>query len=247
MGTQQPHTHNVPSMQHRSVGQFIKDEIAGPLGVEIYVGVPPSERRRLTDMHSWPASYMLTNAVPHIILPRAVSRLVFGDAALTTWPGAMHERDIATLVRDLLATALTCLCGRRRQAGGVLTHVPVWTPARCRVCTVLTGCEGTAVHEGCAVVCGWSGHAYPVPQARVPQRQHGDHRRRHGSRRQRVGGWRVIAWCQLTVTGTAASRKDCVLRGANTALLVCLYVVCTVCDLPGEPCSGPAARREAPG
>ena len=63
MGTQQPHTHNVPSMQHRSVGQFIKDEIAGPLGVEIYVGVPPSERRRLTDMHAWPASYMLTNAV----------------------------------------------------------------------------------------------------------------------------------------------------------------------------------------
>ena len=54
-------------LQGRTVGQFITEEIASPLGIEMYLGVPDSEKHRMTDMHRWPLAYIAGESLLRIV------------------------------------------------------------------------------------------------------------------------------------------------------------------------------------
>jgi CubicO group peptidase (beta-lactamase class C family) len=61
----------------RSLGQFMKEEISGPLGADIYCGIPPGEQGKFkfADVQNIPHAYAITREV----LP---AMLGFGDPAL---------------------------------------------------------------------------------------------------------------------------------------------------------------------
>ena len=86
--------------QGRTVGQFIRDEINAPLGVEVFLGVPDDKRSRLAPMYGWPPQFMLANVIPHALLPRSLTKLLFGEPQ-PGWPrlGALRDYDVAVLVR----------------------------------------------------------------------------------------------------------------------------------------------------
>jgi len=70
---------------HRSLGRFIREELAEPLGVECYVGLPASlPRERLATIAPLPAWQMLLH--PRALSPRFVLALV--------WPGSLVARTL---------------------------------------------------------------------------------------------------------------------------------------------------------
>lgn len=65
----------------RSLGRFFADEIAGPLGLDLYIGLPPSvDRDRIAYLHAWPFAKLLLHLNT---MPRGFVLGLFNPFALT--------------------------------------------------------------------------------------------------------------------------------------------------------------------
>ena len=68
---------------HRSVGQFVQDEIAGPLGVEFYIGLPFRLEPRVAPILGAPISNESTDAALQAIIEQFMGPNTNGGRALT--------------------------------------------------------------------------------------------------------------------------------------------------------------------
>jgi CubicO group peptidase (beta-lactamase class C family) len=65
----------------RSLGRFFADEIAGPLGLDLHIGLPPSvDRDRIAHLHAWPFAKLLLHLNT---MPRGFVLGLFNPFALT--------------------------------------------------------------------------------------------------------------------------------------------------------------------
>jgi CubicO group peptidase (beta-lactamase class C family) len=77
--------------QHRSLGKFFQDEIAGPLGVEFYIGLPPNiDPERLANIKGFHRFAMLAH------LNQLPAKMVLAGI----WPWSLVAKSIRTLPVD---------------------------------------------------------------------------------------------------------------------------------------------------
>ena len=126
--------------QHRTIQQFIQDEIVAPLGVEFTLGMPSHDvQDRVVPLRSTPISFVLANTVPQALLPRFVSKWLFGDPDASPLT-AVHDRDANLIVSVLAFFGFVCVhwCLLNVCGGESLATVPdcccLWClcgPLRC--------------------------------------------------------------------------------------------------------------------
>jgi CubicO group peptidase (beta-lactamase class C family) len=88
--------------QHRTLGRFFADEIAAPLGVEFYIGVPDSvPDERLATIHAFKPVEMLLHLnkqplrlVVSMLNPRGVLSRAMRTMPLLMQPGAFNRREV---------------------------------------------------------------------------------------------------------------------------------------------------------
>jgi CubicO group peptidase (beta-lactamase class C family) len=68
---------------HRSVGQFVVDEIAGPIGIELYIGLPESLEPRVAPILGVPIATRSNNPIVNALLDQFMGPHSNGGRALT--------------------------------------------------------------------------------------------------------------------------------------------------------------------
>ena len=56
----------------RLIGEFLQDEICGPLGVEAYIGVPETKLNMCTDLKAWGMGKVLAQS----LIPSSMGRKI---------------------------------------------------------------------------------------------------------------------------------------------------------------------------
>ena len=60
------------SCSGRLIGEFLQDEISGPLNAEVYIGVPESKLERCTDLKAWGIGKVLAQS----FIPSSMGRKI---------------------------------------------------------------------------------------------------------------------------------------------------------------------------
>ena len=83
-----PNLSATPTPSGRSLGQFFAEEVAKPLGLEFYIGLPASvDRNRVAHLHGWSRAEMLLHL--NVMPPRFVAAM-FNPRSLAA--RARHDR-----------------------------------------------------------------------------------------------------------------------------------------------------------
>ncbi|HJK92245.1 MAG TPA: serine hydrolase domain-containing protein [Polyangiaceae bacterium LLY-WYZ-15_(1-7)] len=80
-----------------SLGRFLAEEIAGPLGAEVHIGLPEALRSRVATMVPAPTWERLTKAVPKLLFSPGLEGRTFRGALKPGSPGQIAFRDPADL------------------------------------------------------------------------------------------------------------------------------------------------------
>jgi len=90
---------------HRSLGRYLSEKIAQPLGLDLFVGLPPSvDRRRVAHLHGWskPSLLLHLNAMPAkfvaaMMNPRSLSARAFNNPKALGTISAFNREDVRVL------------------------------------------------------------------------------------------------------------------------------------------------------
>ena len=89
----------------RSLGQYFAEEIAHPLGLDLFIGLPPSvDRRRVAHLHGWsrPSLLLHLNAMPArfvaaMMNPRSLTSRAFNNPREIGTVSAFNREDVRVL------------------------------------------------------------------------------------------------------------------------------------------------------